>query len=455
MRNAQKQEVLGCINSLKQAHEEIREALKQNNRALAQNMLSECQEFAMSLGENIEKLEREGHPVVPCLEEYCETLYHIYGELNSDRVSSDRVYKRLMKVLSGVENSARKEIRVRREVVFLPYKASMWDSLESVWKAADEDPDCDAYVIPIPYYDKNPDGSFKERHYEAALYPEYVPVVYYEQYDFEKRRPDMIFIHNPYDECNYVTSVDTFFYSKNLKQYTEKLVYIPYYILGEPKLDDPQVLEGMKNFCLVPGVMNAHRVIVQSEDMRQVYVNVLTEAFGEQTRQYWKQKILGLGSPKVEKVLGTKREDLEIPKEWLRIIRKPDGSWKKIVFYNTSVAALLEHNEKMLEKIQDVFRIFYENRDNVALLWRPHPLINATIESMRPHLLGKYRAIVKQYQDEGWGIYDDTVDMDRAVVLSDGYYGDWSSVVHLYQKTGKPVMIQDVEMIMGQEDNAG
>ena len=27
--------------------------------------------------------------------------------------------------------------------------------LESVWQAADSDPYCDAYVIPIPYYDKN------------------------------------------------------------------------------------------------------------------------------------------------------------------------------------------------------------------------------------------------------------------------------------------------------------
>ena len=47
----------------------------------------------------------------------------------------------------------------------------------------------------------------------------------------------------------------------------------------------------------------------------------------------------------------------------------------------------------------------------------------------------------------GFGIYDDSPDMDRAVIVSDAYYGDWSSIVHLYQKTGKPVMIQDVEIM--------
>ena len=47
----------------------------------------------------------------------------------------------------------------------------------------------------------------------------------------------------------------------------------------------------------------------------------------------------------------------------------------------------------------------------------------------------------------GWGIYDDTAELDRAVVLSDAYYGDKSSVVQVYQETGKPLMIQNVEVL--------
>ena len=129
------------------------------------------------------------------------------------------------------------------------------------------------------------------------------------------------------------------------------------------------------------------------------------------------------------------------------IIEKPDGSWKKIIFYNTGVAALLKHDEKMLEKMKSVFKTFRECRDEVALLWRPHPLIKATIESMRPQLWQAYQEIVEQYKEEGWGIYDDTADMDRAVVLGDAYYGDGSSIVALYQMIGKPVMEQNVDII--------
>ncbi len=36
-------------------------------------------------------------------------------------------------------------------------------------------------------------------------------------------------------------------------------------------------------------------------------------------------------------------------------------------------------------------------------------------------------------------------DIDRAIVISDAYYGDSSSVVQMYQVTGKPIAILDVE----------
>lgn len=445
MRNAQKQEVLGCIDSLHQAHEEIRETLKQNNNALAQNMISECQEFAISLGQNIETLEREGHPTVSCLEGYCETLYHIYEELDFDKASPDKVYKKLRTSLAGVEKSVKNDICVRKEVVFLPYKASMWDSLESVWKKADEDSDCDAYVIPIPYYDKKPDGSFGEQHYEGMLYPDYVPLTKYDEYDFEKRRPDVIFIHNPYDNCNHVTSVEPFFYSKNLKKYTEKLVYIPYFVLDEIDPANKAAVDGIADFVTVPGVINADKVIVQSETMRQAYINVMTQITGKHTQKVWEEKILGLGSPKFDKVTNTEVRDEDIPEEWKRIIYKqPDGSRKKIILYNTGVIALLRNNEKMLGKMRDVLEIFKERRDDVALLWRPHPLIQATISSNRPQLWREYESIVEEYRRAGWGIYDDSADLDRAIVLSDGYYGDESSLVELYRKMEKPILIQNV-----------
>ncbi len=449
MRKTQKKEAEDFIDILSRAHGAVKKAIRSGKNDMAMDILVQCQDGAIKLGDLLEKAEGEDCEIIRTLENYCELIYQIYEKvrLSQEKGSSTkRQVEKLNQILSQIKNDVH-EIKERTEAVFLPYNASMWDSLESVWKAAEEDPDCDAYVIPVPYYDKNPDGSFREVHYEGDLFPDYVPITHYNDYDFEGRRPDMIFIHNPYDEYNHVTSVHPFFYSKNLKKYTAKLVYIPYYVLAEPDPENEKTVEGIQIFCKVPGVFYADKVIVQSEAMRQVYIKVLTKETGEESRKIWEEKILGLGSPKMDKVLSTRKEELKIPEEWLKIIEKPDRSWKKIIFYNTSVAALIQHEDKMLEKMKHVFRTFKENRDEVALLWRPHPLIRATIESMRPELWEKYRKLVEQYGEEGWGIYDDSPDMDRAVALCDGYYGDASSIVQLCQEAGKPVMLQDVDIL--------
>ena len=70
-----------------------------------------------------------------------------------------------------------------------------------------------------------------------------------------------------------------------------------------------------------------------------------------------------------------------------------------------------------------------------------------SVSSMRPQLWAEYDKLLRQYKEEGWGIYDDSADLDRAIEISDAYYGDGSSVVQLYKNTGKPVMMQNVEIV--------
>ena len=142
-----------------------------------------------------------------------------------------------------------------------------------------------------------------------------------------------------------------------------------------------------------------------------------------------------------------KREEQEIPEDWLRLMKKPDGSMKKVILYNTSVVSLLNQEQKMIDKIKDVLEVFKECKDDVTLLWRPHPLIKATLDSMIPELAKQYEEIVRTYRAEGWGIYDDTPDMDRAIIISDAYYGDGSSIVQLYETLEKPIMIQNVDVL--------
>lgn len=454
-----KKELFATLDTLKKANGFIQTLYQTDNTDALFGLLTDCQEGAIAIGSRMEELYGGGLNCIHALEDYCEALF-LMAE-NTDNQSDFEKYCAVSeKQLLTAEKEMQKEIPDKKEVVFFPYKASMWDSLESVYLAAKEDENCDAYCVPIPYFDRNADGSLGEMHYEGMEYPENIEVTDWEQYELESRKPDTIYIHNPYDANNFVTCVHPRYFSSNLKKYTEELVYIPYFVSPEIEPDNQPRIERMKHFCFLPGVIYADKVIVQSEKMKQIYVNEYLKAAKEHglqgehlDRQYLEQKILGLGSPKLDKVLNTKKEDLVIPEEWLKIIEKPDGSRKRIIFYNTSINGLLQHDEKMLDKMEDVFRLFKENQDEVALLWRPHPLVENTIKSMRPRLWERYEKVVGRYKAEAWGIYDDTSDMDRAVVLSDAYYGDDSSAVELYQQTRKPVMIQNVDLREYEDSN--
>jgi hypothetical protein len=347
--------------------------------------------------------------------------------VNLPREDQDEARRLMLEILQLEITALRKEREVKKLIIFLPYKASMWDSLESIWRAAAADKArCETHVIPIPYADRNPNGTAAEWHCEANQFPSDVPVCDWRAYPINRLRdmhPDVIFFHNPYDDCNFVTSVDAQYYSRNLKTCTDNLVYVPYFVTGHTIAP---------HLCQVSGIMNADKVIVENEDIKAAYEQNYPGGNPPEG------KFLALGSPKFDRVLSVKREDFVLPDSWKQIIKG-----KKIILYLTSLTAALENTEYLCRKLRSVLGYFKEHQNEAALWWRPHPLMEATFKAMRPQYYEEYRAIVEQYKKEAWGIYDDTADLDRAIVCSDAYYGDPSSVVWLYRATGKAVMIED------------
>lgn len=434
MRKAQKREILEFIDSLHQAHMEVKEALQQHNYDTVQNMLSECQDFAVALGENIEKLEGEGHITVSHVEGYCETLFQIFKEITDGEVNENRIYKILKRRLLDVENSVKNDISIKKEVAFFPYKASMWDSLESIYLAAKEDPECDAYCVPIPYFDLNLDNSFGKMHYEGGEYPEGIEIIDWEKYNFEDRRPDVIYIHNPYDEYNLVVSVHPRYYSSNLKKYTDTLVYVPYFI------SSGGMLEGQS---LLSAYVNADYIVIQSPQFRKYFDQSIPD-----------EKFLPFGSPKVDRVLNKCKNLPKPPEEWKKKMYDEDGRKKRVIFYNTSLHDMLADPENILKKMEYVFKCFAE-RKNVCMLWRPHPLMETTLDSMRPMFRMTYETLKKKYIESGLGIYDATSDVTDAVALSDAYIGDaGSSITALFGVAGKPIFILNNRILdePGEED---
>ena len=207
-----RKQLFEAINSLEKVQKTLEQLLETSDSDALMQILTDCQSCAITIGNTIEGMYGAGTKSVQNLEKYCEMIYQLAEKLGESETCKN-LCALSQKQLGEIKANMQQEIPDKLEVVFLPYKASMWDSLESIWFAAEEDISCDAYVIPIPYYERDKQGNMSVLHYEADLFPDYVPVTRYDAYDFETIHPDMIFIHNPYDDANFVTSVHPFFYS--------------------------------------------------------------------------------------------------------------------------------------------------------------------------------------------------------------------------------------------------
>lgn len=411
-------------------------------------VLTECQETAIALGTCIESVRGEGTEAVAGLETYCEKIYRIYEAVSAgERGVLWKEAKTPGTLAEEIAASVKQEIDLRQEAVFLPCRASEWDALESVWRAAEEDPECSVFVIPIPWFSKKFDGSFGEMHYEAGLFPPYVPLTDYTAFDYEGHYPEVMYIQNPYDGYSLSMSVHPFFYSENLKKYTEKLVYLPPFIINEFTAEDQRAIENIKYCCIVPGVVHADRVIVQSERIRQIYIQILTDEAGEETGEIWEEKILGIGSPKMDQDSERRKEEMDLPKEWISMVRKPDGSLKKIVLYGTSAAVFMEYRERAIKKMKRVFSVFREKQDEILLLWMPDGISVTGQKEMGPAPWEEYQKLALWYQTEQMGILDDSGNAERAAAVCDAYYGDGGHAAQLCIRKGVPVMLQEVEAI--------
>ena len=423
-------ELWSLLDSLKKAGETLKGIIEENGNTV--QLLADMQEAAVAIGTEIEKLEGPNNRAVRLLETYCELLWNCsQAETEGEALQLlGKIQETLYETCQFLEKEEKKP-----QIVFFPYKASMWDSMESIWKAAKEREDCRVYVVPIPYYDKDNNGFLGEMHNEAEAFPKEVPIVSYKDYVPEAQRPDVVFIHNPYDNNNTLTMVHPTYHAEHLASCTNMLVYVPYFVLGE---------RIYKDFIILPGVAFSHRVILQSEAVRQIYIKGFREAIKNgiikncYSEEEIQNKFLALGSPKIDKVVCSKREDFDLPETWAFVLHG-----KKAVLCNRGISGIITGCEQWIDKIRDTLDYFKERKDMV-LWWRPHPLIEKSLEVMHPELVEAYLQLVRDYRKSGYGIYDDTADLHRAVTWTDLYYGDESSLINLFGVQGKPVMQQNL-----------
>ena len=308
--------VLKTADYLLASERRIYQQLIEKNPEACLMELSRCQEEAIAFGNAIEVKKGEGTESVSILEQYCETLYLSYQSLskavnrevgdtepreketdNNIEAEIEKKLKRQAYYLKKLRSALEKEFK--KQVVFLPHSAKHFASLRPLIDALYAAGDVDCKIIPIPYLDRLGDGSLSDMHYEGAEFPKEYEITDYRTYDFAKELPDAIVINSPYDECNPVWTVDPFFYSKELKKYTNKLIYIPWFVTDEidPKNEeDGKAFVNMDYYVTVPGIFHADLTIVQSKEMKKAYLAKISKFSNGDIRKRMNKKISGAGS---------------------------------------------------------------------------------------------------------------------------------------------------------------
>ena len=439
MRRQFKTQLTDIIQQLIALNRQLLLEAEQGEAVSLGDALADEQDAMISVGNRIEAAEGEGTEAVKLLERGCEILWNLsqagdgavqgvpveqefagqempaeYSPLSGDsKLLWEQLEHILNRVCQEIENLPEQIV-----AVFLPYKASMWNCMESVWKAACEDPLCIPYVVPVPYFDLK-DGQVIERRYEGYDLPDYVPVTDYRKLSLEELRPEMVFVHNPFDDCNLVTRLLPEYFSANLKKVTQRLVYIPYYVTGDAVYVTHRYQPSYQNFDYI---------VTQSEKMIDSYDPVVP-----------REKFLPFGSPIADRILYMEEHKPEIPAEWKPML--PNGhdfGGRRTVMLNTSISLFLQQRARFLDKLEYIFKLA-KGMDDILLIWRPHPLLRATAESLAADLAERLRGLEDTFLKEKLGVLDRESDVGVTVALCDAYLGETaSSMCDMFGIPGKP-----------------
>ena len=407
--------------------------------------LSELQNNIVSFGTLTESIKGEDCNTVKLLEQYLEVIYKVakyvqkFDESINYEESAENKYAEcdegVKDTFASISEAIDSEIVNRRSVLFLPVKEKHFGSMRMAYEMEAATPDTDVYVMPLPYYYKEYDGSFKdEMHIDTEEFIKAnIPVTDYSRFDLSLLCPEKIYINSAYDEYNMAVSLDTRFYARNVKKYTEKLIYIPYFKLMEFDRANYPCWYNMQYYCTVPGVVMADKVYVQSENTRKVYIDKLNEWVGdEKYTEIWEQKI---------DVYNESCE--EHSEDELR-----DAGSKKTIVWFVSAGSLAEFGDKYIEKAYRNLDVFALSKDKLKVLLISEPFLDEMIKTYSDELYKKWTGFIDEFNRSGIGEVVSQVEEKsvEALLKANAYYGDPSYICKDFILMKKPVMLQNVEV---------
>jgi len=124
------------------------------------------------------------------------------------------------------------------------------------------------------------------------------------------------------------------------------------------------------------------------------------------------------------RLAGMPVEDAVRPHSWENLLMDQRRMRKKVILYTNDISEFIAGGQEALDRLEAELRIFYRAREQVLLWWRPQlEMVNALKLTSLP-LEERYREILDQYRASGWGVCDESYDRQRALDISDAYYGE-------------------------------
>lgn len=421
------------------------------------NTCVDIQQLSIDLGTYMEAIKGEGYDLVGLLENLCEGLYELTQIVVSNKKTDSQdiiseKYGYIEKSMAVIRDTVNR----RREILFLPFKDKYWRTMEHLYRSAENDPDMDVYVIPIPYYHKDYKGQLRDMQFRED-YPADIKLTHYDDYDYAVHHPDIIVIQNPYDNYNDEMSVPPFFYSDKLLKMTDRLVYVPWFDIYDFTRENEREYINMKWYCTMPGVVNADAVILKTEILRSTYIEKLCDFAGEETRSLWDRKIMVDGSPECEGFLGFRKYAIDdggsvnceetVGKPEKSDVMRPE---RKTLLYYPDFSDIVLHGSQAIVKMTAVLKIFAGYGDSINCFFLKGRLIEDKLKDYDMGLYDKYMEVIENAGKTMHGmlkvVNETETDYVELVKKCYAYYGDAGHLAHMFRNAGKPVMIQNYEL---------
>lgn len=392
------------------------------NIANALDKLSSVQQLIIDIGNLIEQIKGSNCDVISSIEHLCEVIYTLYNHIDCDLVASVEEIEdyrvNCEKVYDGVENMIS-----RNEIVFITISARHWLQISDLYlreKAAEEN---DVYVVQIPYYFKDYDGTPSEHAYDRAEYPKDVTVIDYQSVELKLMHPSRIYIQLPYDECNEAYSVPSEYYSRNLRDMTDELIYVPWFSLDDFD-DGSRAYDNMKYYVTAPGLIYADSIILSSDKMADMYIKRLEEWSGIPA-EMWRKKI-------------------SVKKKCICDDNSDKSGKKKLVYY-IGTGQVIHESSAFWKKFLSNIEVFMSQSDKIQVTVIEDEIFEGNLKTEYPDMYSDYINLKENNKDIVWKRTEDYDCVQEIAEVFDAYYGDAGFLVPEFTLRHKPVMIQNVE----------